>query len=91
MSQYGQKLNPIRRLRTQLGIKCERQSMVVTCNPSTIAKDQIFTIKFPSLGQDDLIVPGTVRLGFNIEIESDNPECYFVNNLGRMIIKKIVN
>ena len=90
MSQYGKKLNPSRRMKTPRGIKGERKTIVITHNPSTIAAGQNLIVKFPPLGPDDVIVPGTVRLAFNLELEGgtdDNRTIY--NNLARNLIKEI--
>jgi len=77
-------------VRTALGLKGNRQSIVVTNNPSTIDANQTLTVRFPNLGTNDVIVPDTARIAFNIVLdggEDDNRTV--VNNLGRAIVKKI--
>lgn len=88
MSSYGTKLDPHRRLRTPLGIKGVRQSVVVTNNPSKIDQNQQLLVRFPNLGPDDVIVPGTVRLSFRISLDSTDDDATVVQNLGRSIVKK---
>ena len=62
MSQsYGAILDPQRRLLEPLGVKGIRQSIVITNNPSTIDQNQVLTVRFPNLGANDVIVPGTAR------------------------------
>jgi len=46
-SQRGRKLNPYRQLRSALGVKGIRQSVVTTNNPSTIDQNQMLTVRFP--------------------------------------------
>ena len=47
-------------------------------------------VKFPNLASDDVIVPGTVNLSFNIELTSTaDPNRTLVNNIGRAIIQKL--
>ena len=90
MSQYGKKLTPHRRMKTPRGVKGERKTIVITHNPSTIAAGQNLIIKFPPLGPDDVIVPGSVRLAFKLELEGgsdDNRSIY--NNLARNLIREI--
>ena len=71
-------------------VKGNRQSIVVTNNPSTIDANQILTVQFPNLGADDVIIPGMVRLAFNIALDGDaDANRTVVNNLGRAIVKKI--
>ena len=68
--EYGTKLKPERLLRTSHGIKRTRQKVIVTHNPSEIEQNQLLTVLFPKLGNDDVIVPGTVKLSFNTELSS---------------------
>ena len=88
-SSYGRKLNPYRRLRDPLGVKGIRQSVVVTNNPSTINQNQQLLVRFPNLGANDVIVPGTARLAFNIALNSTDANATVVQNLGRAIVKKM--
>jgi len=64
MTTFGNKLDPYFSTRTALGVKGNRQKIVVTNNPSTINANQILTICFSNLGEYDVIVPGTVRFAF---------------------------
>ena len=68
--EYGKKLNPERSLRTAKGIKGTRQKVILTHNPSEIDQNQLLLVGFPNLGSDDVIVPGTANLSFNIELTS---------------------
>lgn len=87
-SVYGSKLNPYRRLRDPLGVKAVRQSVVVTNNPSTIDQNQQLLVRFPNLGTNDVIVPGTVRLAFTIALTSPDANRTLVQNIGRAAVKK---
>ena len=85
---YGRKLNPNRCLREPLGVKGERQSVVVTNNPSTIDQNQQLLVRFPNLGAHDVIVPGTAKLAFTISLKSTDDNRTVVQNLGRAVVKK---
>ena len=90
--EYGNKLNPERSLRTAKGIKGTRQKVIVTHNPSEIDQNQLLVVRFPNLGSDDVIVPGTANLSFNIELTSTaDPKRTLVSNIGigRAVIKKL--
>ena len=87
-SKYGRKLNPFRSLREPLGIKGIRQSVVVTNNPSTIDQNQQLLVRFPNLGDQDVIVPGTARLAFTISLDSTDDNRTVVQNLGRAVVRK---
>ena len=89
MSAYGNKLNPYRKLREPRGVKGIRQSVVITNNPSTIDQNQQLLVRFPNLSNNDVIVPGTVRLAFEIELVSSKDAGKTIyQNIGRAIIKK---
>ena len=64
--EYGNKLNPEHSLRTAKGIKGTRQKVIVTHNPSEIDQAQLLLVKFPNLGSDDVIVPGTANFSFTL-------------------------
>ena len=88
--EYGNRLNPEHSLRTAEGMKGTRQKVIVTHNPSEIDQAQLLLVKFPNLGSDDVIVPGTTNLSFNIELSSTvDTNKTLVSNIGRAIIKKL--
>ena len=88
--EYGKRLNPECSLRTPKRIKGTRQKVIVTHNPSEIDQNQELLVKFPNLGSNDVITPGTANLSFNIELSSTvDVNRTLVNNIGRAIIKKL--
>ena len=88
--EYGTKLNPEHSLRTAKGIKGTRQKVIVTHNPSEIGQNQQLLVRFPNLVSDDVIIPGTANLSFNIELSSTaDLKRKLVSNIGRAIIQKL--
>ena len=88
--EYGKRLNPECSLRTPKGIKGTRQKVIVTHNPSEIDQAQELLVRFPNVGSDDIIIPGTSNLSFNIELTSAaDANRTLVSNIGRAIIKKL--
>ena len=88
--EYGKRLNPECSLRTPKGIKGTRQKVIVIHNPSETDQAQLLEVKFPNLGSDDVIIPGTMNLSFNIELTSiADLNRTLVSNMGRAIIKKL--
>ena len=76
-------------LQTPCGIKGSRQKVIVTHNPSEIDQHQLLLVRFPNLG-NDVIVPGTANISFNIELTSTaDAKRTLVSNIGRAIIKKL--
>ena len=82
--------NPEHSLRTAKGIKGTRQKVIVTHNPSEIDQAQLLLVRFPTLGSDDIIIPGMANLSFSIELSSTvDANRTLVSNIGRAIIKKL--
>ena len=54
-----------------------------------IDHNQDLLVRFPNLGNDDIIIPGMANLSFNIELTSTtDPNRTLVSNIGRAIIQK---
>ena len=52
-----------------------------------IDQAQDLLVRFPNLGSDDIIIPGTANLSFNIEFTSTaDPNRTLVSNIDRAII-----
>ena len=83
-------MNPSRSLRTIRGIEGTRQKVIITHNPSEIDQNQLLLVRFPKLGSDDVIVPRTANLSFNIELSSTaDLKRLSISNVGRVIVKKL--
>ena len=88
--EYGKRLSPECSLRTPKGIKATRQKVIVTHNPSEIDQAQELLVRFPNLGSDDVIIPGTTKLSFSIELTSTvDVNRTLVSNIDRAIMKKL--
>ena len=88
--EYGKRLNPERSFRTPKGIKGTRQKVIVTHNLSEIDQNQELLVRLPNLGSNDIIIPGTANLSFNIELSSTaDMNKTLVSNIGRAIMKKL--
>ena len=88
--EYRKRLNPEHSLIAPKRIKQTRQKVIVTHNPSEIDQNQELLVRFPNLGSDNVIIPGTVNLSFNIELTSTvDTNRTLVSNIGRAIIKKL--
>ena len=88
--EYRKQLNLECSLRAPKGIKGTRQKVIATHNPSEIDQAQELLVRFPNLGRDDVIIPGTANLSFNIKLTSAvNTNRTLVSNIGRAIVKKL--
>ena len=86
----GDKLNPQRALRKGFALKGLRQHVIKTNNPSTIGPGELLTVRFPDLKENQVIIPKTTKLTFNIVLEGTDKTRTLVKNLGRNIIRKLV-
>ena len=62
--EVGDKLNPQRSYRKCFALKGLRQHIIKTNNPSTIGPDQLLTVRFPDLKENQVIMPGTTKIDF---------------------------
>ena len=88
--EVGDKLNPQRFYRKGFALKGLRQHIIRTNNPSTIGPGELLTIRFPNLKENQVIIPGTTKLTFNISLAGKYVNRTLVGNLGRNIIRKLV-
>ena len=86
----GDKLNPQRSLRKGFALKGIRQHIIKTNNPSTIGPGELLTIRFPDLKENQVTIPKTTKLTFNITLAGTDVNRTLVKNLGRNIIRKLV-
>ena len=88
--EVGDKLNPQRSYRKGFALKGNRVHIIKTNNPSTIGPDELLTMRFPDLKENQVIIPGTTKLTFNISLAGTDVNRTLVENLGRNIIRKLV-
>ena len=88
--EVGDKLNPLRSYRKGFSLKGLHQHIIKTNNPSTIGPGELLTVRFPDLKENQVIIPGTMKLTFNITLVGTDVNRTLVGNLGRNIIRKLV-
>ena len=88
--EVGDKLNPQRSYRKGFALKGLHQHIIKTNNPSTIGPGELLTMRFPNLKENQVIIPGTTKLTFNITLAGTDVNRTLVGNLGRNIIRKLV-
>ena len=88
--EVGNKLNPQRSYRKGFALKGLRQHIIKTNNPSTIGPGELLMVRFPDLKENQVIIPRTTKLTFNITLAGTDVNRTIVGNLGRNIIRKLV-
>ena len=87
--EVGNKLNPQRSYRKGFALKGLRKHIIKTNNPSTIGPGELLTVRFPDLKENQVIIPGTTKLTFNITLAGTDVNRTLVGNLGRNTIRKL--
>ena len=88
--EVGDKLNPQRSYRKGFALNGLRQHIIKTNNPSTIGPGELLTMRFPDLKENQVIIPSTTKLTFNISLAGTYVNRTLVVNLGRNIIRKLI-
>ena len=88
--EVADKLNPQRSYRKGFALKGLYQHIIKTNNPSTVGPDELLTVRFPDLKENQVIIPSTMKLTFNISLAGADVKRTLVRNLGRNIIRKLV-
>ena len=88
--EVGDKLNPQTSYGKGFALKGLCQHIIKMNNPSTIGPDELLTVRFPDLKENQVIIPRTTKLTFNISLAGTDPNRTLVGNLGRNIIRKLV-
>ena len=84
---YGE-LDPTKEHRTQFTFKGSREHIVKVDIPNIAYPNQHTNIEIPYGSIDDVIVPDTVKITFNLDIESTDKTHTIVKNVGRALVKK---
>ena len=88
--EVGDKLNPRRSYRKGFALKGLCQHIIKTNNPSTIRPGELLTVRFPDLKENQVIIPSTTKLTFNITLAGTDANRTLLENLGRNIIRKLI-
>ena len=87
MSIYGE-LDPMVEHRTQFAFKGKREHIAKVNMSNTAYPNQHFDIEIPHGLREHAIIPGAVKITFNLDIESADKSLSVVNNDGRALVKK---
>ena len=88
--EVGDKLNPQRSYRKGFARKGLWQHIIKMNNPSTIGPNELLTVRFSDLKENQVIIPSTTKLTFNISLAGTDVNRTLVGNLGTNIIRKLV-
>ena len=89
MSIYGE-LNPEPEHRTQFAFKGKCEHIVKVNIPNIGYPNQHIDMEIPAGSRDQIIVLDTLKITFNLEVQSKDKTRSVVNNVGRALVKKKV-
>ena len=75
---------------TQFAFKSKREHIAKDYMPNMAYSNQHIDIEIPHGSRCHIIVPDTVKITFNLDIESTDKARSIVNNVGRALVKKNV-
>ena len=87
MSVYRE-LDSMVKHRTQFAFKGKREHIVKVNMPNIAYPNQRIDIKIPHGSRDHVLVPDTVKITFNLDIESRGKTRSAVDNVDRAVVKK---
>ena len=90
MSIYGKLLDPMTEHRMQFAFKGSREHILKVNVPNMAHPNQHIDIEIPKGSINHVIVPDTLEIMFNLDIESTVKACTVVNNVGKALVKKKV-
>ena len=88
--EVGDRLNPQRSYRKGFTLKGLPQHIIKTNNPCTIRPGELLTVRFSDLKENQVIIPSTKKLTFNISLADTDVKRTLIGNLGRNIEKTIL-
>ena len=89
MSVYGE-LDPTVEHGTQFAFKGKKEHIFKISMPNIANPSQHINIEIPHGSRDPVIIPDTVKITFNLDIESTDKARSVMNNVGRALVKKKV-
>ena len=81
----SEKIDPNRMPKQPFGLKAESTLQRITFTPSNANPGETLYVNIPKLSGNNVLVPGSVRLSFNIDV-GGHANNTLVNNLGRNLV-----
>ena len=88
-SVYGE-LDPMVEHRTQFSFKGKREHICKVNMPNIAYPSQYTDIEIQYGSRDHVIIPDTIKITFNLDVESTDKARSVVNNVGRALVKRKV-
>ena len=83
-------LLPSHSVKTLGAMKAERTVKRITFNPTEANPGNTLYVSVPKLNEEEVIVPGTLSLLFNLDLTGGHANNYLVQNLTRALVDRFV-
>ena len=82
-------LHPMHAEKTLKAMKAERAVKRITFDRSEANPGETLYVSVPKLNENEVLVPGSLGLIFNIELAGGNPNNFLVQNVSRALVYKM--
>ena len=83
-------LDPTYSKKTHLGLKAIRAVKRITFNPSEANPGETLNVGVPKLNENEVLVPNTMALVFDIDLTGGHANNFLVQNVSRALVDKLV-
>ena len=90
MDGVQENLRPTRREKTLGALKAERAVKRITFDRTEANPQETLYVSVPKLNENEVIVPGSLALRFNIDLSGGHANNFLVDNVGRALVEKLV-
>ena len=90
MDGVQESLRPTRSEKTLGALKAERAVKRITFERTKANPQETLYVSVPKLNENEVIVPGSLALRFNIDLSGGHANNFLVDNVGRALVDKLV-
>ena len=90
MDGVQENLRPTRSEKTLGALKAERAVKRITFERTEANPQETLYVSVPKLNENEVIVPGSLALRFNIDLSGGHANNFLVDNVGRALVEKLV-
>ena len=83
-------LSPSHKEKTLNSMKAPRVVKRITFNPSEANPDETLYVRVPKLNENEVIVPNSLALVFDIDLSGGHANNFLVQNVSRALVEKLV-
>ena len=90
MAEVPENLRPTHREKAMHAMKAERAVKQITFNPSEASPGNTLYVYVPKLNENEVLVPGSPALVFDIDLAGGHPNNFLVQNVTRALVDRLL-